>query len=98
MTEQISQEIKEQRLDGIMRRQLDISLAYNQKKIGAQLQVLVEGKEDDGSYFGRTEYDSPEIDNAVLFTSERDLKPGDFVNVLIEDAFDYDLVGVEVIS
>lgn len=98
MTEQISQEIKEQRLDGIMRRQLDISLAYNQKKIGAQLQVLVEGKEDDGSYFGRTEYDAPEIDNAVLFTSERDLKPGDFVNVLIEDAFDYDLVGVEVIS
>ena len=41
-------------------------------------------------------YDAPEIDNAVIFTSERELNTGDFVKVLVKDAFDYDLAGVEV--
>ena len=55
--------------------------------------MLVEGKEEDGSYYGRSRYDAPEIDNAVLFTSSRELFPGDFAEVKITDAFDYDLVG-----
>lgn len=56
----------------------------------------MEEKDDDGSYIGRTAYDAPEIDDSVIFTSERDLAPGDMVNVLIQDAFDYDLTGMEV--
>ena len=52
--------------------------------------------DETGAYIGRTEYDAPEIDNSVIFTSERELAPGDFVKVQINDAFDYDLVGVEV--
>ena len=56
----------------------------------------MEGRDEDGSYYGRSEYDAPEIDDSVLFTSERELLSGEFVRVRINDAFDYDLVGVEV--
>ena len=96
MEDQITEQIKTERFDGIMRRQLDISLKCNREKIGEIFPVLVEGREEDGSFVGRTAYDAPEIDNAVLFTSDKNLNPGDFVKVLIQDAFDYDLVGVEV--
>ena len=58
--------------------------------------MLVEEEDEDGSYIGRTRYDAPEIDDAVIFTSARRLAPGMIVNVLIEDAFDYDLTGKEV--
>lgn len=94
--DQIDEEIKAERVDAIMRRQLDISFEYNKEKVGQVLQVLVEDRDEDGSYVGRTEYDAPEIDNSVLFTSDRELKAGDMVRVEIIDAFDYDLVGREV--
>lgn len=96
MENQIDEDVKAVRLDGIMRRQIEISLSKNQQLVGQVLEVLVEGRDEDGSYIGRTEYDAPEIDNAVLFTSSEVHCPGEFVRVLIEDAFDYDLVGVEV--
>ena len=96
MDNQIDEETKQERLDAIMRRQLDISLEYNKEKVGREMTVLVEEKDEDGSYIGRTQYDAPEIDNSVIFTSERELMPGDMVRVLVEDAFDYDLVGREV--
>ena len=64
------------------------------------MDVLVEGidEEDDQfiTYIGRTEYDAPEIDGSVIFralSADERLEPGTFVSVLIEDAFDYDLVG-----
>ena len=79
-----------------MRRQIEISLESNQEKVGRTLDVLVEEMEEEGSFIGRTRYDAPEIDNAVIFTSSRNLLPGDMVKVLIQDAFDYDLVGTEV--
>ena len=96
MENQIDEDVKEERLDGIMRRQLDISLELNKEKIGQTLEVLVEEQDEDGSWLGRSRYDATEIDNSVIFTSNRSLKPGDIVNVRINDAFDYDLVGVEV--
>ena len=96
MENQIDEDIKQERLDAIMRRQLDISLEYNREKVGKELDVLVEEKDEDGSYIGRTQYDAPEIDNSVIFMSGRDLRPGEKVRVLVEDAFDYDLVGREV--
>ena len=95
--DQIDESVKEQRLDHIMRRQLDISLELNREKIGKTFEVLVEERDEDGSYIGRTAFDAPEIDNSVIFTSARDLAPGDFVRVLIDDAFDYDIVGTEVL-
>lgn len=96
MENQIDEEIKQERLDGIMRRQLEISLEENRKKVDRVMEVLVDEIDFDGSYIGRTRYDAPGIDNAVLFTSEKEHVPGDLVKVLITDAFDYDLVGTEV--
>ena len=94
--DQISEQEKNDRLDQIMRVQLEVSLELNQKKIGSTLKVLVENLEEDGTYYGRSQYDAPEIDNGVLFTSQEKLKPGDFALVNIIDAFDYDLVGIHV--
>jgi len=93
MKGQIRSDIKEKRKEAIMRRQLDISLAANQGKIGKIFEVFVEGMEVDGTYFGRTRFDAPEIDNSVLFTSHNQLEIGDIIYVKITDAFDYDLVG-----
>lgn len=96
MDGQIPEETKALRQDAVMRAQLDISLEHNRKKIGSRLEVLVDERDEDGSYIGRTEYDAPEIDNSVIFTSQRQLDPGDFVTVEITDGFDYDLTGREV--
>ena len=98
MDNQIDEETKQERVDAIMRRQLEISLENNKAMIGKRLRVLVDSVDDenDNSYLARTEYDAPEIDNSVVFTSLRKLKPGDFVNVEIVDAFDYDLIGKEI--
>lgn len=98
MEDQIDEEIKAQRQDAIMRAQLEISLEHNRQLMGRKLEVLVEEQDEDGSYIGRTCWDAPEIDNAVLFTSQRLLRPGDFATVEITDAFDYDLAGKEVLS
>ena len=65
----IRQDIKEKRRDSIMLMQTEISLSKNREKIGKTIEVIVDGKDDDGSYYGRSSYDAPEIDNAVLFTS-----------------------------
>lgn len=92
-TDQIPHDIKEQRLDGIMMRQMDISFDSNQNKIGKTYEVIVDEVSENTSYIGRTQYDAPEIDNGVIFTSEKKLKTGDIVRVLIEDAFDYDITG-----
>lgn len=93
MDGQIDDGVKDERLDAIMRKQIEISLENNQKFIGKEIEVIVENYEGDGSYIGRSRYDAPEIDNSVIFKSDFELKIGSIVDVLIEDAFDYDLVG-----
>lgn len=93
--DQIDEAIKQERLDKIMRTQIDISLANNKKLVGSSLEVIIDEIEDTDTYVGRSVYDAPEIDNSVIFKSSIKHKPGDIVNVLIQDAFDYDLVGVE---
>ena len=94
MPDQVPKEIAEQRRDAIMQLQVDISLANNQKLVGKKLKVLVEEKEDDGTtYVGRSEFDAPEIDNSVIIGADKELKIGDFVDVIITDAMDYDIIG-----
>lgn len=94
MKEQVRKDVKERRRDKVMALQQQISLDLNQKYVGRTMEVLVEEVYEDGSYSGRTAYDAPEIDNGVLFTSDKKLEPGTFVKVEIKDAFDYDLSGV----
>ncbi len=95
MKQQVRSDVKERRKNQIMSRQVEISLEKNREKIGKVLEVLVEEKDEEGAYIGRTQYDAPEIDNSVIFKSQREHKPGEFVKVLVQDAFDYDLAGVE---
>ncbi len=96
MDGQVDEEIKQERKDALMRLQNEISLEKNSEKKGKTLEVITERKEEDGTYTGRTAADAPDIDNEVIFTSRRELKPGEMVRVLITDAFDYDITGMEV--
>ncbi|KPM47288.1 30S ribosomal protein S12 methylthiotransferase RimO [Jiulongibacter sediminis] len=96
MPDDIPSEIKEERTDLIMELQQGISSELNQKKVGNTFKVLFDRKE--GDYFiGRTEYDSPEVDNEVLVPASQYVRLGDFANVRINRAEEFDLFG-DVIS
>lgn len=93
LIDDVADEIKEQRVQEIMEVQQGISYELNQNKVGKTYKVLVDKKE--GDYFvGRTQYDSPEVDNEVLLHSaDNYATPGTFVNVKIDRAEDFDLYG-----
>ena len=96
LVDDVSEEVKESRVEQIMEIQQEISFDKNQDKIGQEYKVLIDKK--DGDYFvGRTEYDTPEVDNEVLndATSEY-ARIGDFVHVHIDRAEDFDLYGTLV--
>jgi ribosomal protein S12 methylthiotransferase len=96
MADDIPQEVKEQRQAVLMEIQQQISAELNALKIGRKLKVLIDRKE--GGYFvGRTEFDSPEVDNEVLIPAEnRYLRRGDFVQVRVVSASEFDLVAEPV--
>lgn len=90
----ISEEIKQQRLDKIMAVQQEISAEINNEKIGRKMKVIVDRMEQD--YFvGRTEYDSPEVDPEVLIPlTTKGVKVGEFYQAEITDASDFDLYAI----
>ena len=92
MEDNIPQEIKEERARDVMEVQQEISYEKNQEKLGQTFKVLIDKKES-GRYLGRTEFDSVEVDNEVIVHSARELKPGEFVQVKITKAYDFDLEG-----
>ncbi len=97
MDRQISQKLKDTRLDGVMRAQMDVSEAYNKSFVGKTLPVLCEGYDPvSGRFWGRSEFHAPEIDGLVWFSSGRKPEPGHFVSVKITESMEYDLVGKEV--
>ena len=83
---------KEERAQEIMEVQQEISLEKNEEKVGKVFKVIVD-KRESGRYIGRTEFDSVEVDNEVIINTNKKLQPGDFVNVQITKAYDYDLEG-----
>ncbi len=93
MKPQVRSDVKERRKDKIMELQRQISLKHNESFVGKVFKVLIENEEEPGLYNGRTYMDAPDIDNGVMFKGPKSLKAGTFVNVLINDAFDYDLTG-----
>ncbi len=92
LADTLTAEEKEARAQEIMEVQQEISYEKNQEKIGQTYKVLVDKKEA-GRYLGRTEFDSVEVDNEVVIDSKKPLPIGEFVNVKITKAFDYDLEG-----
>ncbi|PMD95721.1 30S ribosomal protein S12 methylthiotransferase RimO [Siphonobacter sp. BAB-5405] len=92
MEDSVPAEEKQQRADDIMELQQGISLELNQSKIGQIYKVLFDRKE--GGYFiGRTEFDSPEVDNEVLVAANQYVRQGDFAQVRITSAEEFDLYG-----
>ena len=95
LVDDVPAEEKEERAQEIMEVQQEISLEKNQEKVGKTFKVMIDKKEA-GRYLGRTEFDSVEVDNEVIVQSNKKLTIGDFVNVKINKAFDYDLEGTVV--
>ncbi len=92
MPDTIPAEEKEERAQEIMETQQEISLEKNQAKVGKTFKVIIDKKEA-GRYLGRTEFDSVEVDNEVIIHSKKKLTAGDFVQVKITKAYDYDIEG-----
>ncbi|MBT8287620.1 MAG: 30S ribosomal protein S12 methylthiotransferase RimO, partial [Bacteroidia bacterium] len=96
LEDDVPEEVKQQRANEIMELQAQISWELNQEKIGETFNVVIDRKE--GEYFvGRTEFDSPDVDNEVLIEA-RDtyLKTGEFYTVKITSASDFDLYAEKV--
>ena len=98
LEDDVPEEVKLARANEIMEIQSQISWELNQQKIGKTFRCLIDRKE--GNYFvGRTEYDSPDVDNEVLIDAKKHyVKIGDFIEVKIIDATDYDLYGEPVVQ
>jgi ribosomal protein S12 methylthiotransferase len=92
LTDDVPADEKQRRAEDIMAVQQEISYEKNQEKLGQTLKVLVDKKEA-GRYLGRTEFDSVEVDNEVIIQTDKKLIPGNFYNVKITRAYDYDLEG-----
>ncbi len=90
----IPEDIKQKRLDKIMEIQESIALELNEAMIGTIQKVLIDRIEGDSAY-GRTQYDSPEVDPEVII-NDNSLIPGDFVNVRITEAYPFELIGERV--
>jgi len=97
LVDDVPQELKEARVEEIMALQQEISHDLNQAKVGQQLKVLFDRKE--GQYFvGRTEFDSPEVDNEVLVDAGKHfVRIGDFANVTINSAEEFDLYATPIL-
>nr|WP_297782965.1 30S ribosomal protein S12 methylthiotransferase RimO [uncultured Allomuricauda sp.] len=93
LEDDVPEEVKQERANIIMEIQSQISWELNQQKIGETFRCIIDRKE--GNHFvGRTEFDSPDVDNEVLIDATKHyVKIGDFVNIKITDASDYDLFG-----
>jgi ribosomal protein S12 methylthiotransferase len=96
LADDIPADEKQARAQEIMEVQQEISYEKNQERIGHTYKVIIDKKEA-GRYLGRTEFDSVEVDNEVVIHSEKKLPIGDFVNVKITKAYDYDIEG-EVVA
>ena len=93
LEDDVPENIKRSRSNKIMALQQKISEEKNSKKVGKTFKVLID-RADANNYYGRTEHDSPEVDNEVIIpTKEMHLRVGDFYDILITDSREYDIIG-----
>ena len=92
LKDDVPEDLKQERMEKVMELQQEISLKLNKQRTGKIFKTIIDRKEGE-YYVGRTEFDSPEVDNEVLITSEKKLTIGNFYNVLIEKADYFDLYG-----
>ena len=92
LSDDIPQEVKQERLQQLMTLQEDISMEIQEQKVGRTFKVIVDREEED-YYVGRTQWDSPEVDPEVLISKEKPLSIGDFAQVHITQALPFELMG-----
>ena len=94
--DEVPPEVKQERLDRLMELQRGISLDYNASRVGSSVKVLVDDVAD-GSLICRSEFESPEVDGEIIVRDSTGLvRPGEFIDVRITEAGDYDLVGEKI--
>ena len=94
MEDQVPEDIAAQRRDEIMELQQEIAFEIAEEQIGRTLDVIIEGRlPEDDVYVGRTYRDAPDVDGYIFIDADRELMSGDFVQVTVTDAADYDLIG-----
>jgi len=93
--DEIPQDLKASRVAELMELQQSISTELNKSLIGNILEVIIDRQESE-FFIGRSEFDSPEVDQEVLISSQHDLKPGNFYDILITESTEFDLFGVPV--
>ncbi len=98
MDGQLDEKTKEHRADMIMEQQMFIADSFNEKLVGKEIEVVVEGFDRYAEcYFGRSYMDAPEIDGKIFFTCEEKPAVGQYVRIHIDDVMDYDLIGTRVL-
>ncbi len=90
LTDDVPDEIKQRRVERVMELQREISLSINHRRVGTSSEVIIDGQQGD-FYIGRSQYDSPEVDQEILITSPKHLDTGTFHSVTITSAEEYDL-------
>ena len=95
LSDDIPQEVKQDRLQRLMALQEDISMEIQEQKVGQTLCVMVDREEED-YYVGRTEWDSPEVDPEVLISKDKKLNLGEFAQVQITQALPFELIGFQL--
>ncbi len=99
LPDQIDEQIKQNRMDVLMRMQMHINEAQNEQKLGKTIRVLCEDYDPvSEAHFGRSAADAPDIDGKVYFKSPRRILPGSFVDVKIEEVVDYDVFGAAILN
>ncbi len=99
LPDQIDEQIKQDRMDVLMRMQMHINEAQNEQKLGRVIRVLCEDFDPvSEAHFGRSAADAPDIDGKVYFKSPRRILPGSFVDVKIEEVVDYDVFGTAILN
>ena len=94
MTEQIPEEVKEDRQAELMELQQEIAFDLAEDMVGREVLVMTEGKvADENAYVGRTYKDAPNVDGLIFINTDEELMSGDFVRVRVTGALEYDLIG-----
>ena len=92
MEDNVPEEVKEARVERLMKIQKGISLALNSERVGKNMRVIIDRREGD-FWVARSQYDSPEVDEEILIPADHDLEVGDMVNIQVTDYDEYDLYG-----
>jgi ribosomal protein S12 methylthiotransferase len=96
LNDDVPEDVKQDRAQTVMEVQENISAEINEEKVGKTYKVLIDRLEG-GKFIGRTEHDSPEVDNEVIISADENyLRIGDFVNIKITEASAFDLIGEPV--